>query len=47
MVFTIHDLQDAADAINRYAVAFTGPIERIYRELKIESEQEPDEPKAR
>jgi len=43
---TIHDLQDAADAINRYAIAFTGLIERIYLELKIEGEQEPDEPKA-
>jgi hypothetical protein len=33
---TIDDLQDAADAINRYCTAFVELYERIYREQKLE-----------
>ncbi len=37
---TIEDLQDAADAINRYASAFVALWQRIYIDLKIEEEKQ-------
>jgi hypothetical protein len=33
---TIDDLQNAADAINRYTIAFVAIHERIYREQALE-----------